>query len=100
MPADPPTAHALGSPSYRGAVPATPPRDRFRAEIAALRAVAVLMVVLFHLWPGRLPGGYVGVAGYVLGIAGAILALACLAVWWTRRTAAGAPARTAPEVVA
>ncbi|MFS0886551.1 acyltransferase family protein [Aeromicrobium sp. 179-A 4D2 NHS] len=42
-------------------MPASPPRDRFRAEIAALRAVAVLFVVLFHLWPGRLPGGYVGV---------------------------------------
>jgi len=30
-------------------------------EIQGLRAVAVLLVVLFHLWPGRLPGGYVGV---------------------------------------
>ncbi|WP_313405415.1 acyltransferase family protein [Aeromicrobium sp.] len=42
-------------------MPASLPRDRFRAEIAALRAVAVLLVVLFHLWPGRLPGGYIGV---------------------------------------
>ncbi len=32
-----------------------------RREIQGLRAVAVLMVVLFHLWPNRLPGGYVGV---------------------------------------
>ncbi|WP_108251437.1 acyltransferase family protein [Planctomonas deserti] len=32
-----------------------------RAEIQALRAFAVLAVVLYHLWPGRLPGGYVGV---------------------------------------
>ncbi|NII70364.1 SGNH hydrolase domain-containing protein [Microbacterium ulmi] len=32
-----------------------------RREIQALRAVAVLGVLLFHLWPGRLPGGYVGV---------------------------------------
>ena len=30
-------------------------------EIQGLRAVAVLLVVLFHLWPGRVPGGYVGV---------------------------------------
>ncbi|SKC36018.1 acyltransferase family protein [Krasilnikoviella flava] len=33
----------------------------FRPEVQALRALAVAMVVLFHLWPGRLPGGYVGV---------------------------------------
>ena len=32
-----------------------------RTDIQALRAVAVLAVVLFHLWPNRLPGGYVGV---------------------------------------
>src|SRR6478735_6373741 len=32
-----------------------------RQEIQGLRAVAVLLVVLFHLWPGRLSGGYVGV---------------------------------------
>ena len=32
-----------------------------RREIQGLRAVAVLLVVLFHLWPHRLPGGYVGV---------------------------------------
>lgn len=32
-----------------------------RREIQALRAVAVLGVLLFHLWPLRLPGGYVGV---------------------------------------
>jgi peptidoglycan/LPS O-acetylase OafA/YrhL len=33
----------------------------FRTDIQALRAVAVLAVVLNHLWPNRLPGGYVGV---------------------------------------
>jgi peptidoglycan/LPS O-acetylase OafA/YrhL len=32
-----------------------------RPEIQALRAVAVLSVVLFHFWPLRFPGGYVGV---------------------------------------
>ncbi len=32
-----------------------------RREIQGLRAVAVLLVVLFHLWPGRLSGGYIGV---------------------------------------
>lgn len=33
----------------------------YRAEIEGLRAIAVLSVVLFHIWPSRLPGGYVGV---------------------------------------
>ena len=32
-----------------------------RAEIQALRAVAVALVVVYHLWPGALPGGFVGV---------------------------------------
>ncbi len=32
-----------------------------RQEIQGLRAVAVLLVVLFHLWPNRMPGGYIGV---------------------------------------
>lgn len=33
----------------------------FRADIQALRAVAVIGVILFHFWPQRLTGGYVGV---------------------------------------
>jgi peptidoglycan/LPS O-acetylase OafA/YrhL len=32
-----------------------------RQEIQALRAIAVLLVVLFHLWPDAVPGGFVGV---------------------------------------
>jgi peptidoglycan/LPS O-acetylase OafA/YrhL len=32
-----------------------------REEIQALRAIAVLLVVLFHLWPDLVPGGFVGV---------------------------------------
>ncbi|MCW3038555.1 MAG: acyltransferase, partial [Solirubrobacterales bacterium] len=32
-----------------------------RPEIQALRAVAVLLVVVYHLWPSVLRGGYVGV---------------------------------------
>jgi peptidoglycan/LPS O-acetylase OafA/YrhL len=32
-----------------------------RTDIQALRALAVLSVVLFHLWPQLLPGGFVGV---------------------------------------
>ena len=33
----------------------------FRPEIQGLRAVAVLAVLIFHIWPLALPGGYVGV---------------------------------------
>lgn len=32
-----------------------------RPEIQALRALAVTLVVLYHLWPAKLRGGYVGV---------------------------------------
>jgi peptidoglycan/LPS O-acetylase OafA/YrhL len=32
-----------------------------RPEIQALRALAVALVVVYHLWPAALPGGFVGV---------------------------------------
>lgn len=35
--------------------------ERFRLDIQGLRAVAVGAVLLFHLWPNRVPGGFVGV---------------------------------------
>ncbi|MFE6734190.1 acyltransferase family protein [Microbacterium sp. NPDC057650] len=44
--------------------PAAPRRARaagFRPDVQALRAVAILAVLLNHLWPLRLTGGYVGV---------------------------------------
>lgn len=41
-----------------GEVPAA---ARFRPEIHALRTLAVAGVVLFHLWPNRVTGGYIGV---------------------------------------
>ncbi len=34
---------------------------RFRADIQGLRAIAVVGVLLFHLWPNRMPGGFAGV---------------------------------------
>lgn len=40
---------------------ATPARKSFRSDIQGLRAVAVGVVLLFHLWPNRLTGGFVGV---------------------------------------
>jgi peptidoglycan/LPS O-acetylase OafA/YrhL len=42
-------------------VRAPAPDKGFRTDIQALRAVAVLAVVVNHLWPHQLPGGYVGV---------------------------------------
>lgn len=36
-------------------------RSEVRPEIQALRAIAVLTVVVYHVWPEAMPGGYVGV---------------------------------------
>jgi len=36
-------------------------RSSFRPEIQALRAFAVALVLIFHLWPAQLSGGYIGV---------------------------------------
>jgi peptidoglycan/LPS O-acetylase OafA/YrhL len=36
-------------------------RSALRAEIQALRALAVALVLVYHLWPAVLPGGFVGV---------------------------------------
>ena len=33
----------------------------FRPDIQALRALAVSAVLLYHFWPGLVPGGFVGV---------------------------------------
>jgi len=34
---------------------------QFRPDIQGLRAIAVLAVIIFHLNPAWLPGGFVGV---------------------------------------
>jgi peptidoglycan/LPS O-acetylase OafA/YrhL len=47
--------------NHPAAVRETPSTSLFQPEIQGLRAVAVLLVVLYHLWPVRLTGGYVGV---------------------------------------
>lgn len=41
--------------------PLGPPAFGHRAEVQALRAVAVALVVAYHAAPGAVPGGYVGV---------------------------------------
>ncbi len=35
--------------------------SRFRVDVQALRAIAVLGVFAFHLWPQQVPGGFTGV---------------------------------------
>lgn len=36
-------------------------RDQFRLDIQGLRAIAILAVVIFHIDPAKLPGGFIGV---------------------------------------
>src|SRR5699024_11374536 len=38
-----------------------PSRSSFRPELQGLRALAVGLVLLFHLWPNHVSGGFVGV---------------------------------------
>jgi peptidoglycan/LPS O-acetylase OafA/YrhL len=33
----------------------------FRTDLQGLRAIGVLLVVAYHLWPDRVPGGFIGV---------------------------------------
>lgn len=56
-----PTAMPSTTTSATGATGSESTRGGVRPEIQALRALAVLSVLLFHLWPTRLPGGFVGV---------------------------------------
>jgi peptidoglycan/LPS O-acetylase OafA/YrhL len=73
---------------------ATGSPGRIRADIQGLRALAVGMVVFYHLWPNRLTGGFVGVdvffviSGYLITshiISKPPANLRDLALFWRRR---------------
>lgn len=73
--------------------PAAPP-TAVRSDIQGLRAVAVLVVLVYHFWPGGLTGGYVGVDVFFV-ISGFLISSHLLtrppsgpkdlAVFWARR---------------
>ena len=70
-------------------------RSRRRPEIQALRAIAVLTVVLYHVWPEAMPGGFVGVdvffaiSGYLITahLLREVETTGALSLWgfWARR---------------
>ena len=69
LPADPEEARPPSPAALRAAERERQRSDRaapgvgkaIRPEIQALRAIAVVTVVIFHYWPGLITGGYVGV---------------------------------------
>ncbi|HEV2796857.1 MAG TPA: acyltransferase family protein [Nocardioides sp.] len=56
-----PTAGAVGEDASDVRPDHTAHPTHHRPDIQALRALAVTLVVTYHFWPGRVPGGFVGV---------------------------------------
>ncbi len=52
---------ATAAPSRGRIRPRATKATHFQPHIQGLRAIAVVLVVLYHFWPGRLSGGYIGV---------------------------------------
>jgi peptidoglycan/LPS O-acetylase OafA/YrhL len=48
--------------------PSDRPSDRYRPDIEGLRAVAVVLVVLFQAFPAARPGGFIGVDIFFLNL--------------------------------
>ncbi len=69
--------------------PALTKHSRRRPDIQAMRAIAALLVVVFHLWPNWLTGGYIGVDVFFV-ISGFLITSQL-----TRETKAGASVRLA-----
>ncbi|WP_221585417.1 acyltransferase family protein [Microbacterium sp. G2-8] len=80
----------------------SPRSGAFRADVQALRALAVMSVLVYHLWPNRLPGGFVGVDVFFV-ISGYLITShllrerektgrIALASFWARRAARLLPA--------
>ncbi len=61
MPVPHKIADAPASPQRDDAVPVKAAPAPLRADIQALRALAVSAVVIYHFWPSILPAGFVGV---------------------------------------
>lgn len=55
------TPTATDRPARPQPVKQTPSGTAVRSDIQGLRAIAVSMVLLYHLWPNRLTGGFTGV---------------------------------------
>ncbi len=70
-------------------------RSKRRPEIQAMRAIAVLTIVLYHVWPESMPGGFVGVdvffaiSGYLITahLLREVESTGALSLWgfWARR---------------
>ena len=57
-------ARTIGGRRRGGSSPEHAQPSHFIPHIQGLRAVAVLFVVIYHFWPGRLSGGFVAVAAF------------------------------------